>query len=124
MKLIYKNGLLFTSIILKYFGKTVIIDNVVIDTGASSCIFEPSALESLEVVFTKDDEIETFFGVNGMYNYIKRTAESITIDDVSVNKFNFYIGSVEDNINGLIGLDLLVNMNTIINLKEMEIQFE
>lgn len=46
------------------------------------------------------------------------------IDDISLDNFNFYIGSIENNINGLIGLDLLVNMNTIIDLKRMEIHFE
>lgn len=124
MKLAYREGLLFTSIKLKYQGKTVVIDNVVIDTGASSCILEPLAIESLGIVFTKDDEIETFFGVNGMYNYVKRTADSIIVDDVSMDNFNFYIGSIGNKINGLIGLDFLVIMNAIIDLKQMEIQFE
>lgn len=124
MKLTYRDGLLFTSIKLRYQGKTAVIDNVVVDTGASSCIIEPLAIESLGIVFTKEDEIETFFGVNGMYNYVKRTANSIIVDDMSLDNFNFYIGSVENNINGLIGLDFLVNMNAIIDLKQMEIHFE
>ncbi len=124
MKLLYRDGLLFTSVKLRYQGKTVVIDNVVVDTGASACIFEPLAIESLGIVFTKEDEIETFFGVNGMYNYVKRAVDSIIVDDMSLDNFNFYIGSVENNINGLIGLDLLVNMNAIIDLKQMEIHFE
>lgn len=62
MKLEYKDGLLFASIKINYNGRTAEINNVVVDTGASYCIIEPSAIEKLGIVFTKDDEIETFYG--------------------------------------------------------------
>ena len=124
MKLLYRNGLLFTSIIIKYHGKSVEIDDVVVDTGASSCIIDPSAIENLQMTFTKEDEIETFYGVSGLFNYFKRTADIIILDDISINNLDFYVGTIDDNINGLIGLDLLINLNAIINLKKMEICFE
>ncbi|WP_053241319.1 hypothetical protein [Clostridium sp. DMHC 10] len=58
MKLEYKNGLLYTSIKLKYGSKIVEINNIVVDTGASFCIIEPSAIEMLGITISKDDEIE------------------------------------------------------------------
>jgi hypothetical protein len=72
---------------------------------------------------TKDDEVETFYGVNSLFNHVKRTVDSIIIDDVSINKVNMYIGSVADNIDGLLGLDVLINSGAIIDLKNMEIRF-
>jgi hypothetical protein len=124
LNLEYKNNLLFTSIKLSYHGKIIEIDNIVVDTGASFCIIEPSALESLDFHVTIDDEIETFYGVNGIYNYIKRKADSIILDDLTINNLDFYIGTVDENINGLLGLDVLIKSNAIINLDNMNIIYK
>lgn len=55
MKLEYKDGLLYTSIKLEYDGKTVGINNIVVDTGASFCIIEPSSIEELGITLNKDN---------------------------------------------------------------------
>lgn len=43
--------------------------DVVIDTGAAFCILEPSSIEELGITLTKDDEIKTFYGANGILGY-------------------------------------------------------
>lgn len=124
MKLEYKNGLLYTSIKLKYGSKIVEINNIVVDTGASFCIIEPSAIETLGITINKSDEIETFYGVNGAYSYVKRIAESIIIDKVTLNNIEFYLGTIDENINGLLGLDALIKSKSIINLDKMRIELK
>lgn len=124
MKLEYKDGLLYTSIKLKYNNKIVEINNIVVDTGASFCIIEPSAIEILGMTINKNDEIETFYGVNGAYSYVKRMAESIIIDKVTLNNVEFYLGTIDENINGLLGLDVLIKSKSIINLDKMVIEFK
>lgn len=124
MKLKYSEGLLYTSIKINYNGKTIEINNIVVDTGATYCIIEPSVIESLGITLTKDDEVETFFGVNSIFSYVKRTVDSIGIDDVLINKVDMYIGSVADNIDGLLGLDALISSAAKIDLKNMETRFE
>ena len=111
MKLEYKDGLLYTSIRISYHGKIVEVDNIVVDTGASFCIIEPSSIEELGITLTKDDEIETFYGVNGIFSYIKRTAENIILDKFVMNNVDFYLGTIEENVNGLLGLDVLIKSN-------------
>ena len=123
MKLEYRDGLLFGNIRINYNGKTTEINNVVVDTGASYCIVEPSAMEELGIVFTKNDEIETFYGVNSLFNYVKRVVDNISIDEVSIDKVSIYVGSVADNIDCLLGLDVLLKAGAIIDLKNMEIRF-
>ncbi|NLK98960.1 MAG: aspartyl protease [Epulopiscium sp.] len=123
MKLEYRDGLLFTSIIVQYHGKSIKIDNIVVDTGASYCIIEPNAIESLGITSSKHDEIEIFYGVNGIYSYIKRTADCIMLDQFALNDISFYIGTVDDNINGLLGLDALIKSGALIDLKNMKIVF-
>ena len=124
MKLEYKDGLLYTSLKINYDGKTVEVNNIVVDTGASFCIIDPSSIEELGITLNKDDEIETFYGVNGIFSYVKRTADSIILDKVILNNIDFYMGTIDDNINGLLGLDVLIKSNASINLEDMNIKFK
>ena len=41
MKLEYSDGLIFTSIEVSYKGKSKVINNIVIDTGAAGSIISP-----------------------------------------------------------------------------------
>lgn len=123
MKLEYRDGLLYTSIQITHHGKTATINNIVVDTGASYCIIEPSAIEDLGLIFTKDDEIETFYGVNSLFSYVKRTADTLKIGDKSVENINFYVGTVDESVDGLLGLDVLINSGAVIDLKNLEIKF-
>lgn len=122
MNLQYKNNLLFTSIELNYHSKTITIKDIVLDTGASFCIFEPFILSELGLTITPMDEIETFYGVNGVYNYIRRTADYIALDNFKLTNIDFYIGTVDENINGLLGLDALIKANALIDLNKMKLQ--
>jgi predicted aspartyl protease len=124
LKLEYKDGLLYTSLKINYHGKTVEVNNIVVDTGASFCIIEPSSIEELGITLNKDDEIETFYGVNGIFSYVKRTSDSIILDEVILNNIDFYMGTIDDNINGLLGLDVLIKSNASINLGDMNIKFK
>ncbi|WP_329603980.1 pepsin/retropepsin-like aspartic protease family protein [Clostridium hydrogenum] len=87
-------------------------------------MIEPSAIEILGMTINKNDEIETFYGVNGAYSYVKRMAESIIIDKVTLNNVEFYLGTIDENINGLLGLDVLIKSKSIINLDKMVIEFK
>jgi predicted aspartyl protease len=95
----YKDGLLYTSIKISYHGKTVEVDNTVVDTGASFYIIEPSSIEELGITLTKDDEIETFYGINGIFGYVKRTAETIILDEFVINDVDFYLGTKNSSAN-------------------------
>ncbi|WIV11555.1 hypothetical protein [Proteiniborus sp. MB09-C3] len=53
----YKNGLLYASIFLQEGDKSIIIDDVIVDTGAYHTIILTDYLEDLDVAFTEDDEL-------------------------------------------------------------------
>ena len=55
---------------------------------------------------------------------MKRTADSIILDKVILNNIDFYMGTIDDNINGLLGLDVLIKSNASINLGDMNIKFK
>ncbi len=49
MKFEYRDGLLFTTIILIFEGRTKIIDNIVIDTGASHTLISQDVVDELGI---------------------------------------------------------------------------
>jgi predicted aspartyl protease len=124
MKINYRNGLLFTSVEVTYKGKSKIIDNIVIDTGAAESIISPDIVDDIEIYPQEDDEIVTFIGVGGSehHSFEKRIdilkIGSFVLEDVELD---FGIIDPKGRINGLLGLDILIGIGAIIDLKEFKI---
>lgn len=124
MNIQYKNGLLYTSVKICYQGRTKLIDNIVIDTGASESILSPDIVYDLEIYPEEDDEIVTFVGVGGSEHHsFSKKIDAIEIGKFSVTdvKIDFGIIDLEGRINGLLGLDILIEMGAVIDLKEFKI---
>ena len=49
MKIEFRDGLLFTFLEIKYKGKSKIIDNIVMDTGAAGSIISPDAVDDIGI---------------------------------------------------------------------------
>ncbi|WP_244834435.1 hypothetical protein [Clostridium sp. BJN0001] len=61
----FKDGLLYTSIILKHGDKSVLVENVIIDNGAFHTIIATDYLEKMDVEFSDDDELVKASGYGG-----------------------------------------------------------
>jgi predicted aspartyl protease len=64
-KLQYKNGLLYASLEIYADNKKVVIENVIIDTGASHTIILTDFLEQLDIPLLDDDELVRSSGYGG-----------------------------------------------------------
>ncbi|MBE6087353.1 MAG: hypothetical protein E7206_04735 [Clostridium beijerinckii] len=89
-KLIYKNGLLYTSIKMIREGKCVNIDDVIIDTGASSYAVR-KRIDSISCNFSSLKDFKIDFG------------------EIDPN----------ERVNGLLGLDFLREAKIILDLDEL-----
>lgn len=125
MKLDYKDGLLFASIEILYKGKSKIINNVVVDTGAAGSIISPDCVDDIGIYAEVNDRIMEYYGVGGStHSAFVKNIDKIKIGSKSVNKIDIDFGLIDQNgeINGLIGLDVLVNLGAVINLEKMTIE--
>ena len=121
MKINFRDGLLYIALKIRYRGKEKIINNVIIDTGASHTIISPDAVEEIGIFIEDGDKIVTSYGVGGkQYAFVKR------IDQIKFSSFiiegchiDFGILDPEGKINGLLGLDLLKSAGLVIDLKNM-----
>lgn len=125
MKLEYRDGLLFTAIEIVYKGKSKVIENVVVDTGAAGSIISPDVVDELGIYAELNDKIMEYYGVGGSTHiaFIKKI-DSIIVGNERIKNIEIDFGLIDQNgeINGLIGLDILMEFGAIIDLNELIIE--
>lgn len=121
MKIEYRDGLLFTSLEIMFRGKSTCIDNIVVDTGASQSLISQDCVEEIGIRVSGDDEVVTSYGIGGKEHAFIKKVDRVTIDNYSLENFplDFTMFEYED-INGLLGLDILIEADFMIDLKEFE----
>lgn len=127
IKIEYKDGLLFTSLEIFYRGNSLVIDNIVIDTGAAETIISPEVVEEIGIFAELEDYVHSFYGVGGsLHNFFSKQVDGITLGGIMLNKTKLDFGVVDPQgqINGLLGLDILMSLNAVIDLKELEMSLE
>lgn len=127
MKLEFRDGLLFTSVKIIFQGKEKIIKNVIIDTGAAESIISPDVVEDIGIEAKISDSVNSFYGVGGdLHTFFSKEVDSVEIEGNRINnvKMDFGIIDPTEGINGLLGLDLLIKLHAVIDLKKLKIQFE
>ena len=118
----YKNGLLYASIILQEGDKSVIIDDVIVDTGAYHTIILADYLEDLDVAFTEEDELVKSSGYGGLQmSSVRKKIDKVIIGDISLKnmKIDFVEIDPYERVNGLVGLDFLRTAGVIIDLVDL-----
>ncbi|MBC2398842.1 retropepsin-like aspartic protease [Clostridium tetanomorphum] len=126
MKIVYKNGLLYVSLEIIYRGKRKIVDDIIIDTGASHTIISPDAIIELGVEPDGEDEFVTMYGIGGEQYAYRKIIEGIKLCEYEVKDIKVDFGLIDDygRINGLLGLDILLKLNVNINLKNLTLNME
>jgi len=120
MKIEYVNGLIFATIDIRYRGKFKTLKNVVIDTGAAESIISPDAVDDIGIFAESEDRIISYYGVGGsLHNAFVKQIDELKIGDFKLDniKMDFGIIDSKGEINGLIGLDILIESGAIIDLK-------
>lgn len=118
----YKNGLLYASVILQQEGKSITIDDVIVDTGAYHSIILTDYLEDLDVEFTEDDELVKSSGYGGLQmSSVRKKIDKIKIGDILLTNMKIDFGEIDpyERVNGLIGLDFLRTAGVIIDLVDL-----
>lgn len=127
MNIEFRDGLLFTSIEVSYKGHCKIVDNIVIDTGAASSIISPDAVDDIGVYAELGDRVVEYYGVGGsVHNSFVKSINEIKIGSYSIGNIEMDFGMIDTNgeINGLLGLDLLIEAGAVIDLKKLTLRIE
>jgi predicted aspartyl protease len=121
-KIQIKNGLLYTSIKLVHEGNYIIIDDVIIDTGAFHTIITTDFLDDMGAKFSNEDKLIEASGYGGVSSYaVRKRIDLIDCNGVKINNFKIDFGEIDpdEKVNGLLGLDFLRAAGIIIDLVEL-----
>lgn len=118
-----QQGLPFVRAQLIAQGKSLTVENVILDTGSAHCIFRTDDLEQLGIQHEPSDTIRTMFGVGGVEYVIEKEISALRVGDLSVSPFTIQIGAVNYgmDINGILGLDFLLATKAQIDLDQLVI---
>lgn len=127
MNIKYEEGLLFTTIEIHFKDKSKIVNNIVIDTGASMSIISPDIVDDIGIFAEADDRIVSSMGIGGnIHNSFEKNVDMIKIGNKGLDniKLDFGIIDPKGKINGLLGLDILIELGVLIDLDRFEIRFK
>ncbi len=124
MKIEVREGLPYTTAKLTHHGKTITLENVVIDTGSASTLFRTDDLLQLGIVFADDDVVEQVRGVGGAETIVAKRIETIEVGGLRLANFSVDMGAMNYGfaIDGLLGFDFLQQTGAVIDLSVMEIR--
>jgi predicted aspartyl protease len=120
MEIQYRDGLLFTAVHLNFRGRKKYIDNIVIDTGAEQTLISQECVDDIGLIYENNDMLVAAKGIGGTeYSFVKKV-DSIEIGEFKIENINIdFTGYIEHDINGLLGLDLLMKIGIKIDLKSL-----
>ncbi|MEK4661684.1 retropepsin-like aspartic protease [Priestia sp. FSL H7-0729] len=122
MKINYDGQLITTSLTVTFRGRTLIIDDVIIDTGSSHTIISPDILEEIGVTYETGDSIFEAYGIGGSIPFYTKIMDRIVIGTNYIQNIEIDVGILPKDHKGLLGLDILKQQNFIIDLKLLELR--
>lgn len=121
MNIEFRDGLLFTSIQITYNGVSKVIDNMVIDTGCARTLIVSEVVEEINIRVEPDDELIVCQGIGGTEVSFVKHIDFIKLGNIEFKNKNIDFSSIDyEGINGLIGLDLLIEAGIIIDLDKLK----
>lgn len=123
MNLDFRDGLLFSKISITHYEKSIIIPNVIIDTGASETILSIDAVDGLFSQYEPEDQIRFMSGIGGREASVRRKIHKIEFNSFRLAHYPIDFGRIGEDtrINGLIGLDILIPGKFIVDLNQLQL---
>jgi predicted aspartyl protease len=121
MKIDYKYGLLLVDISLTFKGKSIVIENMVVDTGAARTLISQNVVEEIGLGVDLHDKIVTYYGIGGKEHAFRKRVDQIQVGEFTIEEVELDFNDFGyDDINGLLGLDLLMKAGYSIDLSQLQ----
>ena len=121
MNIEFRDGLLFTSIQITYNGVSKVIDNMVIDTGCAKTLIVSEVVEEINIRVEPDDELIVCQGIGGTEVSFVKHIDLIKLENIEFKNKDIDFSNIDyEGINGLVGLDLLIEAGIIIDLDKLK----
>lgn len=126
MQLMIQEQLPFITLTVTYRNETIDVPQVLLDTGSAGTILSADWMIKLGIEPEPSDILHTIRGVGGTEVVFTRRVDSVQIEDRQVKDFLIEIGGMDYGIalNGILGMDFLIQTGAVINLNTGQLTFE
>jgi len=125
MRLSLRDDLPFVSIGLSFEGRSIEVQDVLVDTGSASTLVAADAVAGIHLTPLPTDDLRIIRGVGGTEAVFSRIVDYLRVGERTVPHFEIEIGGMDYGfaINGILGMDFLTRTGAIINLATLDIAF-
>lgn len=123
MKIRLTGGLPYVTATLNHQGRSLTLDDVVLDTGSGGSVFAADELLRLGILPEPNDPLRRILGVGGSEFVFSKRLDGIALGDLEVSGFDVQVGAMDYGfpIQGILGMDFLLAVKAIIDLDRLEI---
>ncbi|WP_410511527.1 aspartyl protease family protein [Paenibacillus sp. BR2-3] len=127
MKIQLVNGLPIISFPLTYNNQTILLNNVLLDTGCSTTIFDTDIVDKvgLEIDFISGKSVR-MFGVGGQSELCYQQAVSnLLIDHLSLQNFTIQLGITKESygFEAILGIDIMLHFGFKIDFVNLKVLY-
>ena len=121
MRLNLRHELAFATVTLVHRGVSMVVRDVLVDTGAASTVVNADVVAEAGLVPEAGDVLRTLRGVGGREHVFVRQIDRIAVGGVSVAPFDVEVGEMDYGISmgGILGMDYLRAVGAVIDLRAM-----
>lgn len=125
MQLQLRDSLPFCSVQVSFRGRSILLDDVLIDTGSARTILAADLVASIGISPEPDDALETIRGVGGTEIVYTRQVDRIGVAGKTLSPFIVEVGAMDYGfkLDGILGMDFLRRADTILDMSHLSIQF-
>lgn len=98
MNLSYDGQLITASFFVTYRGKSLKIDNAIVDTGSSHTVISPDILERIGVNYENGDTVYEAYGIGGSVPFYTKIMDRLKIDTCMIENFEVDVECYQKNI--------------------------
>ena len=123
MKIRLRDGLPHVTASLTYQGRRLSLKDVLLDTGSAGAIFSTDRVLAIGLTYEPDDTVHRIRGVGGTEFVFAKRVDRLSVGELQVNDFQIEVGAMDYgfDIDGIIGMDFLIQVGAIIDLATLEI---
>jgi predicted aspartyl protease len=94
MQIEYAHNLLQTSMTICYKGHFLIIDNLVIDTGAAHSLLSSDIVSEIGIAFENGDKLVRSFGIGGEEFSFQKRVDRVQLGNLVLNDISIDFGGI------------------------------
>ncbi|MBT2290301.1 retropepsin-like domain-containing protein [Paenibacillus albidus] len=127
MKIRLQHGLPIISLTLTYNNQSVVLQNVLFDTGCAATIFDTDLLAQLGIYIDFiNGQAKRMYGVGGTSEICyEQVIPQLQIENIPLNDFPIQLGSVQEpyGFDGILGIDFMVRAKCKADFAKMQIYY-